>query len=94
MNSILQKLKTHLGSIQGAQDELLPPATVEELDAAEQELGIKFPEDFRQLYMWHNGNQGILFLFGSYRVFSHQGAPGIESNESRNNGSRIARSIG
>lgn len=69
MNSVLQKLEEHLGSIEGAQDELQPPATPEDLDAAEQELGVKFPEDFRQFYMWHNGNQGILFLFGSYRVF-------------------------
>ena len=70
MNNILDKLEKHLASIPGVEDELLPPATVEKLDAAEDELGVKFPDEFRQLYMWHNGNKGILFLFGSYRIFS------------------------
>ena len=70
MRDILQEFESHIASIEGAMDELLPPATVEELDAAEQQLGIKFPEDFRTLYMWHNGDQGNIFLFGEYRISS------------------------
>lgn len=70
MDDILQEFESHIASIEGAMDELLPPATVEELDAAEQQLGIKFPEDFRALYMWHNGDKGNIFLFGEYRLSS------------------------
>jgi len=70
MNSILQQFESHITPIEGVMDELLPPATHEEIDAAEQELGAKFPEDFRTLYKWHNGDKGNIFLFGEYRISS------------------------
>ncbi len=68
MKKLLQQFEEHLSLIHGIEDELLPPITSEDLDAAEKELEIKFPEEFRQLYMWHNGNQGDSFLFGQYRI--------------------------
>ena len=68
MKKILREFESHIASIEGAIGELLPPATSQELDIAERELGIKFPEDFRTLYQWHNGDKGILFLFGAYRI--------------------------
>ncbi len=68
MEDTFRQFERHLSPIQAIEDELLPPATPEELDVAEQKLGIKFPEEFRQLYMWRNGNKGDLFLFGSYRI--------------------------
>lgn len=68
MNNILQKFEQQIADIDGALEELNPPATAAELDATEQALGVKFPEDFRQLYLWHNGDQGNQFLFGEYRI--------------------------
>jgi len=68
MEKLLREFEGHIASINGAMDELLPPATSDELDMAEQELGITFPDDFRTLYQWHNGDKGILFLFGEYRI--------------------------
>ena len=68
MKNILREFESHISSIEGAMDELFPPTTSRELDIAEQELGIIFPEDFRTLYQWRNGDRGNLFLFGEYRI--------------------------
>lgn len=68
MEKLLREFESHIASIKGAMDELLPPATSDELDMTERELGITFPEEFRTLYQWHNGDKGILFLFGEYRI--------------------------
>lgn len=68
MKNILNQLEKHLSTIAEAEDELLAPVSAEDLEAAESELGVKFPEAFRQLYMWHNGNKGDLFLFDTYRI--------------------------
>ncbi|HCU53876.1 MAG TPA: hypothetical protein DIC36_06220 [Gammaproteobacteria bacterium] len=70
MKNILHKFEQQIADIDGALDEFNPPATAAELDAAERALGVKFPEDFRQLYLWHNGDQGNQFLFGEFRISS------------------------
>ena len=70
MKSILEQFEKQLTCIEGAIDELFPPASDEELNMAEQELGINFPDDFRSLYKWRNGQQGILFLFDEFRLYS------------------------
>ncbi|MEV6520687.1 SMI1/KNR4 family protein [Longispora sp. NPDC051575] len=38
---------------------LRPPATVEQLDRAERELGHPLPDELRQLYLWHDGTVGL-----------------------------------
>ncbi|MGH1538694.1 MAG: SMI1/KNR4 family protein, partial [Gammaproteobacteria bacterium] len=63
MEEILEKFELLLKPIDQAKDELLPPAMDEEINAAEKELGIEFPEDLRTLYKWHNGQKGIRFLY-------------------------------
>lgn len=69
MKNILQSLDKHFGRIDGAGEELNPPATPEALEAAERELGVELPDDFRQIYLWHDGEKGDIFLFESYRIF-------------------------
>ena len=68
MQDLLEQLEKHLSAIENKGAELLQPATNEELGSVEKELGVKFPEEFRQLYRWHNGNLGDLFLFGEFRI--------------------------
>jgi len=68
MKNILQSLDKHFGNISGAGEELNPAATPEALVSAERELGVEFPDDFRQLYLWHDGEKGDIFLFDSYRI--------------------------
>lgn len=68
MQELVEQLERHLSTIDNIEAALLPPASSEELDAAEQALGVRLPEDFRQLYRWHNGNRGELFLFGEFRI--------------------------
>lgn len=68
MRDLLEQLETHFSIIEKIEAELLPPASSEELGAIERELGVTFPEDFRQLYLWHNGDSGNLFLFGEFRI--------------------------
>ena len=68
MKNILRSLDEHFSSIDGAWEELNPPATPEALEAVERGLGVEFPNDFRQLYLWHDGEKGELFLFDSYRI--------------------------
>ena len=68
MDDILQNFEKNILSIPDAKEELLPPATNEELDKAELILGISFPSEFRDLYLWHNGQKGNIFLFGEYRI--------------------------
>ena len=70
MQTVLKQFEQQISTIEGALDELFPPATDAELNAAEQELDIKFPEDIRTLYKWRNGQEGILFLFGEFRLYS------------------------
>lgn len=36
---------------------LRPPASSAELDAAERELGARLPDDVREAYLWHNGQE-------------------------------------
>ena len=69
MKAILQTLEKQLRAVEGAMDDLLPPVGAEELDALERDLDIRLPEDFRSLYLWHNGQRGTLFLLGEYRFF-------------------------
>lgn len=80
MKNTLLQFKNHLASINGALEELYAAASVEELDFVEQELGIKLPEDFRELYLTHNGQKGILFLFGEFRI--HPLADIVKENRS------------
>ena len=68
MQILLEKFEQHLKPIAQAKDELHPPATEDEINAAEKELGIKFPDDMRTLYKWHNGQVGIYFLFDEFRI--------------------------
>jgi len=68
MNKILQNFEKNISYIANVKEELLPPATNEELDEAEKKLGVDFPQDFRELYLWHNGQKGHIFLFGEYRI--------------------------
>ena len=68
MQGLLEQLEKHFSTIANVGAELLPPASSEELDTVERELGITLPEDFRQLYLWHNGTRGELFLFGEFRI--------------------------
>lgn len=69
MQTILENFEQHLKPIDQAKDELLPPATDEEINAAEKELGIKFPGDIRTLFKWHNGQKGIHFLYDEFRMY-------------------------
>lgn len=69
MKNILRALDDYFEKIDGAVDEFNSPATREALEAAERELDVDFPDDFHQLYLWHDGEKGVLFLFGSYRIF-------------------------
>jgi len=39
---------------------LLPPATAEQLNSAEQQLGRPFPEELRSLLAWHNGQNAAI----------------------------------
>jgi cell wall assembly regulator SMI1 len=68
MEKILHEFKRNIVSKKEALDALRLPATSQELDNAEQELSIMFPEDFRALYQWHNGDRGTLYLYGAYRI--------------------------
>jgi len=69
MQTLLEKFEQHLKPIAEVKDELHPPATEDEINAAEKELDIKFPEDLRTLYKWHNGQVGIYFLFDEFRMY-------------------------
>lgn len=69
MNNILQSLDKHFGLINGATDELNPPATAEKLEDAERELGVRLPDELRHLYSWHDGEKGNILLFDCYRIF-------------------------
>ena len=69
MKLTLEKFEQHLKPIEHAKDELLPPATDEEISAVEKELNIEFPDDMRTLYKWHNGQIGIRALFGEFRIY-------------------------
>lgn len=69
MKTILQTLDKHFKKIDGAEEELNPPTTSEALETAQRELGVEFPDDFRQLYLWHDGEKGDIFLFDCYRIF-------------------------
>lgn len=69
MKNILQSLDKHFGLIDAAADELNPPVTAGKMEAAERELGVRFPDDFRHLYLWHDGEKGDIFLFDDYRIF-------------------------
>ena len=51
MQDLLEQLETHFSNIDNVEAELLPPASNEELGAVAQELGVTFPEEFRQLYL-------------------------------------------
>jgi cell wall assembly regulator SMI1 len=68
MHELLEQLEKHFSTTENVGAELLPPASNDELDVVERELGITLPEYFRQLYQWHNGNRGDLFLFGEFRL--------------------------
>lgn len=70
MQTILENFEQIIKSIEQAKDELYPPATDEEINAAESELAITFPEDLRELYKWHNGQKGIRFLYDEFRIYS------------------------
>ena len=69
MKTVLNSLERHFDTIEGAAQELNSPATQDELNAVERELGVDFPDDFRQLYLWHDGEKGDIFLFDSYRMY-------------------------
>ena len=69
MQTILEKFEQHLKPIEQANNELHPPATDEEINAVEKELGVVLPEDLRTLYKWHNGQVGIYFLFDEFRMY-------------------------
>ena len=69
MQDILEKFEQLISSIDQAKGELFPPATDEELNVAEKELDIPLPEDIRTLYKWHNGQEGIHFLFDEFRIY-------------------------
>ncbi len=69
MQTILEKFEQHLKPIDQVKDELYPPASAEEIESVENELAIIFPEDMRTLYKWHNGQQGIYFLFDEFRIY-------------------------
>jgi cell wall assembly regulator SMI1 len=68
MKNILQQFEQQIAAMDGALEELNPPATAAELDAAERALGVKLPDDVRQFYQWRNGDQGNQFLFGEFRI--------------------------
>lgn len=70
MEPTLSNLEKLFGTIEGAEEELLPPASDAQIDNVEEQLGVKFPQDLRTFYKWHNGCTGILFLFGEYRFYS------------------------
>ncbi len=70
MQTLLDKFEQLLNSIEQIKDELCPPATDEEINAVEIELGIKFPEDLQTLYKWHNGQVGIHFVFNEFRMYA------------------------
>jgi len=80
MEDILEKFELLLKPIDQAKDELHPPAMDEEINAAEKELGIEFPEDLRTLYKWHNGQKGIYFLYDEFRMYSLKEAVELHKN--------------
>jgi cell wall assembly regulator SMI1 len=48
---------------EGLSARLAPGATVEALDAAERKMGVRLPEDVRESYLRHDGEQEFLGLF-------------------------------
>jgi cell wall assembly regulator SMI1 len=48
---------------EGLSARLAPGATVEALDAAERKLGVRLPEEVRESYLRHDGEQEVLGLF-------------------------------
>jgi len=63
------RLRAQLQGIEAAMDQLGSVSTPRQISAAESMLGIKFPEDFRSVYMEHNGTDGPSFIFGPYRLW-------------------------
>ena len=63
------RLEQLLSSIEGASDHLADGATDETILAAEQTLGITFPESFRASWRIHDGTEGHLFVVGPYRLW-------------------------
>lgn len=64
LQRIEQWLSQHAAKIK--QDSLNPPATLQQLNELEQLIKQSLPEDFKALYLWHNGlsderNLGNLF---------------------------------
>jgi cell wall assembly regulator SMI1 len=55
---------------EGLSAKLAPGTTVEELDAAERKLGIRLPEDVRESYLRHDGEQRFLGLFVGWSQLS------------------------
>lgn len=62
LNELELWLETHIPEVSA---DLLPGATEEELRAFSDSIGIELPDQFRQLYAWHNG-QGMAVNSGPW----------------------------
>lgn len=50
-----------------APDELNAPASGEAIADAQTRLGVEFTEEFKQLYHWHDGQDGVRFVLDEFR---------------------------
>ncbi len=76
LNDLWQRLEAYFAE-HWPQKELAlrPPATLEQIDAAEAELGVRFPDDFRESLLVHDGQDeepSILWLPGVDQLGSLQ----------------------
>jgi cell wall assembly regulator SMI1 len=65
MGDVRERLRAALATIEGFADgrfelRLRPPATEQQLVAAETEFGMRLPEDLRELYLLHDGQNQLL----------------------------------
>ena len=64
-----KRLDTLLVSVDGASEELGPPATDAQIALLEAALSITLPPDFKKSLRCHDGAGRVLFLVGDYRLW-------------------------
>ena len=59
-----------IGNINHGLADLNPGATDNEIHCFEKKIGVELPQEFIDFYKVHNGQKGVLFIFGQYRLYS------------------------
>ena len=66
MESIWKRFEEQFAKIEDALAELNPGVTEADIESIENKLDLSFPKDFKDSYFIHDGQNGVLFLFGFF----------------------------